>query len=127
LVVAALLTFAVAGPVAFHLGGPTALTASAVAGALCLVGAATALLTSHLLRGPDLAIVALLVGMVARMGLPLTVGFVIHLQGGPLAAAGLLYYLLVYYSVTLTAETILSLPPSRRPPRPADTASNNVS
>ena len=49
------------------------------------------------------------------MGIPFGVGLAIHLGGGPLANAGFLYYLLVFYPVTLAAETGLSLP-STRPP-----------
>jgi hypothetical protein len=68
-------------------------------------------MASHLLRGPKHALAALLAGMAARMGIPLAFGLAIHLQGGPLAEAGLLYYLLVFYPVALAAETALSLPP----------------
>jgi len=119
LVLAVLVALVPVGPVAVCIGGGVALAAAAVAAVFCLAGASIALLVSHLLRGPKRALAALLAGMAARMGIPLAFGLAIHLQGGPLAEAGLLYYLLVFYPVTLAAETALSLPPTnadqRRP------------
>jgi len=97
-------------PVAFHLGGVAALSAGGLASGLCLIGATIALVLNHLLRGQRLALPALCTAMMARMGIPLVLASVIHLQGGPLAEAGLLYYLLVFYPVTLAVETALSLP-----------------
>lgn len=61
---------------------------------------------------------ALWIGMIARSGLPFAVGAMVHLQGGPLAQAGLLWYLLVFYPIALAAGTVLSLPPANR--RPTD-------
>ena len=89
--------------------------AAGVAAASCLLGAATALVVSHLLREPQHAMAALLVATTARMGVPLLVGLVAYLRGGPLAEAGLLYYLLVFYPVTLAVEIGLSLPQRRQP------------
>jgi hypothetical protein len=111
LALAVLVVFVPVGPVAVCIGGCTALAAAAVAAVFCLAGATIALMASHLLRGPKHALAALLAGMTARMGIPLAFGLAIHLQGGPLAEAGLLYYLLVFYPVALAAETALSLPP----------------
>ena len=42
------------------------------------------------------------------------VAVAIQFRGGPLAEAGFLYYLLVFYPVTLVVETVLSLPPRER-------------
>jgi len=123
--IAALSTFSIAGPAAFFFGGWAAVAAAAVAGWLCLVGAVIALIGSHLLRGPQLAMAALLTGMAARMGIPLCLGIVLHLQGGPIADAGLLYYLLVFYPITLTVETVLSLPQYQRPACPVPNSSSS--
>jgi hypothetical protein len=125
---ASLAVFSAAGPAAFCLGGWCAVAAAGTAGTLCLVGAVIALISSHLLRGPQLAPAALLTGMAARMGVPLCLGMALHLQGGPLADAGLLYYLLVFYPVTLTVETVLSLPQFQRPacPVPNPSSSNTA-
>ena len=122
--IAVLAAFAMAGPVAVWVGGSVALAAAALAAALCLAGAAVALVIVYLLRDPRYALAALLAGMAARMGIPLAFGLAIHLQSGPLAEAGLLYYLLVFYPVTLTVETVLALPQRRRPSLPGQTSSN---
>ena len=110
LALAVLLVLVPVGLVAMFLGGGRALAAAVVAAVFCLVGATIALMASHLLRGPKNALAALLAGMAARMGVPLAFGLAIHLQGGPLAKAGLLYYLLIFYPITLATETALSLP-----------------
>lgn len=103
--------FGLTVPVALHIGGVMAVTAAALAAGLCLLGAGSALFIGDRLRGPHIALAALLLGMILRMGLPLTAGLIIHLHGGPLAQAGLLWYLVVFYPITLTVGTILSLPP----------------
>jgi hypothetical protein len=97
-------------PVAGLVGGRIALAAAALAAVVCLVGAASALVISHLLRGPRLALASLLVGMAVRSGMPLVLAIAVQIPGGPLAEAGFLYYLLVFYPVTLSVETVLSLP-----------------
>jgi hypothetical protein len=101
---------AIAAPVAWRLGGWAGVAAAAAADGVCLAGGVVALICAHLLRGPRNALPALLTGMTARTGIPLIALLVAHLRGGPLAEAGLLYYVLVFYPVVLTAETILSLP-----------------
>lgn len=118
LTIVVLVVFALAGPVAFHIGGFTALMAAALAAGLCLIGGSVALMVSRLLAGPNLALAALLTGMTARMAIPLAFGLAVHLHGGPLAKAGLLYYLLVFYPVTLAVETLLSLPPAQQSKAP---------
>jgi hypothetical protein len=120
--VATLFAFLLVGPVAFSLGGWTAVAVAATAGTLCLIGAVIALVTGHLLRGPQFVMAALLTGMAARMGVPFCLGLAIHLQGGPLANANLLYYLLVFYPVTLTVGTVLSLPQNRQSAQPVSTS-----
>lgn len=119
-----LVAFAMIGPVAVRLGGSVALAAASLAAALCLTGATVALVVGNFLRGPRHALAALAAGMAVRMGVPLAPALAIHLQGGPLAEAGLLYYLLVFYPVTLAVETALSLPESRRPTPPRQASSN---
>jgi hypothetical protein len=128
----AILTLAVfvvlmaAAPVVFHIGGAMGLAAAGLAAALCLLGAATALVVSHLVREPQHALAALLIGTTARMGVPLLIGLVAHLRGGPLADAGLMYYLLVFYPVTLTVEISMSLPQRRQSAAPPNIPSNTA-
>jgi hypothetical protein len=114
LTIAVLVALAIAGPAAMVLGGRIALVGAAIAALLCWTGAAVALATTHFLPGPNLALAAMLTGMVARMALPLSAGLAIHLRGGPLAEAGTIYYLLIFYLVTLAVETLLSLPAPQR-------------
>ena len=107
--VVVVLYFAMA-PVAGWFHGWPGLLAAAVAGALCLVGSGIALIMSHLLRAPERVLYGMLLGMAVRMGFPLGMGLVLHMRGGVLANSGLLYYLVVFYLVTLLVETTLSLP-----------------
>jgi hypothetical protein len=107
--------FLATAPVAGWLGGWLGLAAAAAAAGFCLAGAAVALLAAYWLRGPKYALHGMLIGMGARMGIPLAAGLVCYLLASPLAEAGLLYYLLVFYPLTLGVETYLSLPAARRP------------
>jgi hypothetical protein len=111
LVLAVLVVYALAAPVAIQWGGFQGLAAAAVAAGLCLAGAAAAIAITGRLRGPTAALAALWLGMALRMGIPLVAGLAIHLHGGLLAQAGLLWYLLLFYPIALTVGTIVSLPP----------------
>ena len=115
LAVVMVLFYALVAPMALCVGGPSALPASAAAGGICLLGAAIALAVGHVQRSPQAVLYGMLLGMAARMVIPLVCGLIIHLQGGPLTEAGFLYYLLVFYPVTLAVETALSLPQVDRP------------
>ena len=50
--------------------------------------------------------------MTIRMGVPLSAALAVFFLGGPLADAGFLYYVVLFYPVTLIAETFLSTPGS---------------
>ena len=110
---AVLAAYAVVAPVAGLLSGADGLAAAAVAAGLCLLGAILALLVCRSFRGPQRAWQGVLAGMLPRMGVPLAFALVLHLRGGPLAEAGLLVYLVVFYPVTLSLETALTLPSGR--------------
>ena len=114
--------YAAVGPVAILVGGTAGMGAAAAAAGFCLTGAMVALVASHLLSGPKYALYGMLAGMAARMGIPLSLGLVCHFHGGALAEAGLVYYLLVFYPVTLAVETALSLPIAE----PSQSGSQNV-
>jgi len=47
--------------------------------------------------------------MLPRMAIPLLVCGVVYLQGGALASADLVYYVLFFYFVSLLADTWLSV------------------
>jgi hypothetical protein len=102
--------FAIVGPIAWRLGEKNALATAALAWALCLAGAMVALLVGYVLREPRHAMAAVLLSMTARMCLPLSIVLAVRYHGGPLAEGGLLYYVLVFYPITLAAEIFLTLP-----------------
>ena len=110
LVIATAIAFASASPAVFRLQGADGLRAAALAATLCLLGATLALAIGQLSADQRFIMPALCLGTALRMGIPLITVFSIHLHGGPLAEAGLIYYLLVFYPVTLLVETALSLP-----------------
>ena len=119
--------YALVAPVAGYCGGSAGLWAAATAAVLCLAGAGLALVISQALRSPKHALYGMLLGMAARMGVPLAFALACHLHGGALAEAGLLYYLLALYPVTLAIETALSLPGGDRPDRGHDVSQNVAS
>jgi len=102
-------------PLAMVAGGVPGLAASAVAGGVCLLGAWAALLVCHAFRRTKYALAAVLAAMVPRMGIPLGLALLLHFRVPMLADGGLFYYLLVFYPVTLTLETLLVLPPADKP------------
>ncbi len=57
-----------------------------------------------------------LLGMLPRLGIPLTVVLAFYVRGGWLADAGLVYYILVFYFVTLAVETTLLVSGSANEP-----------
>ena len=118
--------YGLVAPVACCCGGRAGMLAAAAAAFLCLAGATLALVVSHALREPNRALYGMLFGMAARMGIPLGSGLLCHVQGGALAEAGLLYYLLVFYPVTLGVETALSLPRSQPPVSDSDVSKDTV-
>jgi hypothetical protein len=72
------------------------------------------------LRRTNHILAALYLGMIPRIGIPFGFGLTIHLLGGPLAQAGTLHYVLIFYPVTLLVETTLKLPINSQPkPRQA--------
>ncbi len=119
------LLFSVVGPIAWFLSGKPGLTAAAVAAGICLLSATLALIVSYALRRPAVALYGLLFGMALRMGIPLVFAGAVHLYGGGLAKAGVLYYLLVFYPLTLGIETVLSLP-KVEPWKPPQSTSQDV-
>jgi hypothetical protein len=102
------------GPLIAYWGGTFALAAAVLAAILCWTGAAVSLAIANRLRRPNQLLAALYIGMIPRIGIPLGSGLAIHLIGGPLAQAGTLYYVLIFYPMTLIVETALRIPESSR-------------
>lgn len=96
-------------PVAYAVGGPAGLVAALSAAALCLASGALSLLASTVVSRASAPLGGLLVGIMVRMALPLGAVMVIYHRGGWLVAAGMIYYVLVFYMITLAAETWIAV------------------
>ena len=94
--------------------------AALVAAVICLVGGEIALVLSNLLARRLEPLQAVLVGMMARMAVPLVLGLIVHFAAPSLTAAGMFFYFLAFYAVVLAVETMLSLahlPQTRNSPK----------
>jgi len=80
---------------------------AAVAWGTCCVGGLLALWLVRFFPGPQSLMSRVLLGMFARTGVPLLVCAMVYIQGGRLAEAGFVYYLLAFYFVMLVVETVL--------------------
>ena len=107
------LVVALAFPVFAWIGhkshGWDGVAAGGVAAGTCWLGAVVALVLGGVFGRSGNAANGVLLGMLFRMGIPLAVGIALDRRGGPLADAGVFGMILVYYLVTLVAETTLSL------------------
>ena len=109
--VTAILTilYALTAAAAYGYQGGPGLLAAGVPAAVCLVGAIAALAVSYSVRGPNRAVLGLVLPMAIRTGLPLVLAVAMRLVDGPLVKAGGVYYLLSFYLVALAVEMPLSL------------------
>jgi hypothetical protein len=126
LAIAVVLVFLIVAPLIAYLGGPASLVAAAVAAGVCLAGAAFGLVADGFRRDPADVVRPLLLSMAARMGLPLACGLAVQLRGGPLAEAGFLYYLVVFYLITLAVATTQTLSERRSDAPSAATPANPI-
>ncbi len=110
LLVIVLCVLVVVAPIAVQFHGRLGIAAAAISAALCLTGAGVALVAANGARTTAHALPAMLIGMIARMFIPLGIGVGLHFYSAPLADAGILVYLLVFYPVTLGVETALAMP-----------------
>ena len=97
-------------PIAYRADGADGLLAAGVAVAIVLLAGMGALAVNELCRSPEMVIPRVLGGMMLRMGVPLAAAMAIYYRGGPIAGAGFIYYLLVFYFVMLVVETVITLP-----------------
>ncbi len=98
--------------------GLMGMAAAALGALFCWLGAECGLLICGLFQDPKLAAQGMLLGMLPRMAIPIGMGLAVQLLGGPLAEAGVLVYLVVFYPVTLSVETVLCLPANAPTTRP---------
>lgn len=99
----------VVAAIAQAVGGPAGFGAASLAAGICLASGIAAFGLSGLVRGPSLALAAVVLGMLVRMGVPLGLGGILHWQSAALAEAGLLWYVAAFYVVTLVVDTSLSV------------------
>lgn len=83
-------------------------TAGLAAG-VCWFGSALALIFFHLLRQAGNVAAATLLGMLIRIAVPMVAVALVYSQGGKLADEEFFKLVLVFYFVTLTADTLLTL------------------
>ncbi len=96
------------GPLSFYFDGVNGLVASGAGMTICLVCGLLALVVAEQFRKPEHVLQQVLITMGLRMGIPLGLCMVVYIQRGPLAEAGMVYYLLVFYLVTLLVETMMA-------------------
>ena len=107
-----------------RLAGHSTWEVSALAAGVCWTGAMFSLVLLHVLRLRGSPVAGVLVGMLIRMTIPLAIAFLVTTQRGSLADAGLLGQLVVFYLVTLTIETCLSMALTKSVPEAASVASH---
>ena len=105
LLVAMVVVCGISLPLANHWNGTTGMEASAAAALVCWAGGGLALGLVGLLQPWIGVAYAALVGMNVRLILALAVGAAWQFNGGSLASAGAVYYLIVFYQVALLIET----------------------
>ena len=107
------LAFLVATPVALYTCGRDGMVAAAVALVICLLGGLGSLLVCELFRDPNLVLYRVLIGTMLRMGLPLGLFLVVYYRGGTLVEAGVGFYVIGFYLIMLTTETLMLVPDTR--------------
>jgi|SRR5215471_3732580 len=115
LTLAVLLSLLVIGGAFAAPRGVDALLAASAAAGICWLGATAALVVSWFSNRSNRAVQGHLLGALFRLGLPLGIGLVFQQSGGRLAEAGVFGFIVVFYLVTLVAETLLSLRLIKRP------------
>ncbi len=91
-----------------HVAGPRQAGAAALAAwATCVGSGGLAWFLVQRYGQPHQALLQVVVAMAARTGIPLGVCMVVYRRPGIWADAGFVYYLLIFYFVTLVLETML--------------------
>lgn len=93
----------------WHFHGLPGVWAASLAGGVCWLGSAGALLLATLFSRPDQALASLLSGMFLRMGLPLGVITFLVVREHPWLEANVVAMTVVFYLIALVVETLLSL------------------
>lgn len=108
--IAVLLLAGVLAPVGYWYYGWAGVLSVVAAGLLCGLTGLVALWIGRRCQVQGQAISGVLVAMGIRMGIPLAICLVLAVRGRADSLAGFVYFLLVFYLVTLGVETWCSLP-----------------
>jgi hypothetical protein len=100
--------YVILAPLAYSLHGTESLVASAVAAGICLLGSFGALAAMQVLSGPASLIGGVVLGMFLRMAVPLIFCCIVYHQPGLLTRAGMVFYVLAFYMVTLTVDAAIT-------------------
>lgn len=100
---------AVAAPVGYQAYGRAGLFASSTAAVVCWAASAAALFVTHLFAGTPAALSGLFMSIGLRTGLPLAAAAVLSTQSAMLADGGVFGFFVVFYLLSLAAETVLSV------------------
>jgi hypothetical protein len=114
LLLAAALILALLGSVAHYQYGNAGTVAAAAAVGVCLAGVLASLWAGSLFPGPNQALARVLVGMLLRMGVPLTTALVLVVRQAEVLQSGFLLWLVAGYLPLLGLEIYLTLPPGFR-------------
>lgn len=97
------------GVVAFVLYGTPGLIAAASAAFVCWAASAAALFVTYLFTGTPSAATGLLLSIGLRTGVPLAAAAILSSASPVLASGGVFGFFVIYYLLSLTAETVLSV------------------
>lgn len=89
--------------------GTWGLVAASISGIVCWLGALIALILAGVSQGTSTAIRDTMLGSLVRTVMPFGVGLVTQWSSPPLASANIFGMIVVYYLLTLTAETVLAV------------------
>jgi len=96
-------------PIPMLANGSAGVWAAVLAGLVVWLASAAGIALGALVSGPGEAMVRMLIAMSIRMALPLTACVVVELTRGTLSAAGFVYFVLGFYLVALTVDTLLAV------------------
>ena len=109
LALSVVVAFPVVGYVAYVKFGVAGIRSAGVAATVCWLAATVALVVTGFVKQSPNGVAGILVASALRFGLPLVAGVVVQNAGGPLADSSFLRWIVVFYLITLTVETTLSV------------------
>jgi hypothetical protein len=104
-----LVAIPIAAQLATQWRGSSTWFATLVAAGVCWLGATVSLVVAYLGRQRGAAMMGLMLSMLVRMAIPLAIALLVVTSHSALAEGGLMGQLLIFYLLTLTVETLLSV------------------